>query len=142
MNIQMIVLMEILVGVSIVFCKIPSENRSLDRPCGRLISNFESCQCQDGTVYVSQSELRTNCGMIYDNPISSCTCNDGSTWTAGGTTPIDTPKEKPCNNWKNVKLCTCLNGESYEKKKDLKRNCKENENPITSCECKDGNSWE
>merc|ERR1719422_1787238 len=134
----MIVLMEILIGVSIVFCKIPSENRSLERPCGRLISNFESCQCQDGTVYVSQSELRTNCGMKYDNPISSCTCNDGSTWTAGGTPTGVTPTGKPCNNWKNVKLCSCLNGESYEKKRDLRRNCKENANPITSCECIDG----
>ena len=138
---QTIVLIEILIGVSMVFCKIPLENRSLERPCGGLISNFESCQCQDGNVYVSQSELRTNCGMIYGNPISSCTCNDGSTWTAGGT-PTEKPAGKPCNNWKNVKVCSCLNGESYEKKRDLRRKCKENANPITSCECKDGSSWE
>ena len=138
----MIVLIEILIGVSMVFCKIPLENRSLERPCGGLISNFESCQCQDGTVYASQSELRKNCGMINNNPILSCTCNDGSTWTAGGIPTIEKPAGKPCNNWKNVKLCSCLNGESYEEKRDLRRKCKDNVNPITSCECKDGSSWE
>ena len=131
------VIIQVIFGVMIVQCNTQIQDKTFERPCsGGLFSNFQSCQCQDGSEYDNESELRINCGAISNNPISSCVCSDGSSWIAGGKT-----SESPCGKWKNVAKCTCLNGESY-KKRDLRKECKENENPITSCECKDGTTWE
>ena len=128
-------IVQMIFGAMIVQCNTQIQDTTFERPCsGGLFSNFQSCQCQDGSEYDNESDLRMNCGSISNNPILSCVCSDGSSWTAGG-------KTDPCGKWKNVAKCTCLNGESY-KKRDLRKNCKEDENPITSCECKDGTTWE
>merc|ERR1711894_637918 len=57
--------------------------------------------------------------------------------------PTPPPKpEKPCNGTKNVESCRCKDGETYDNKKDLRKNCKKDENPVVDCSCKDGSIWE
>merc|ERR1712227_85269 len=115
------------------------------KPCGGE-ENLEECVCKDGSTYDNKEDLKENCPRHSDNDIVSCTCTDGEDWSpsvndgkhgrGGGK-----GKERPCVEKRNVQNCTCEDGETYESKKDLKENCKD-DNPISSCECKDGSTWE
>merc|ERR1719288_646209 len=49
-----------------------------ERPCGGR-KNITECVCQDGEKY-SGKDIRKNC-RPRKNPIETCTCEDGTTWT-------------------------------------------------------------
>ena len=76
------------------------------RPC-ETQENVESCTCKDGEVYTSKEDLDTNCNKKGCNPVTSCACVDGTTWSP----PHHYPK--PCGCKDNLKECTCEDDEKY-----------------------------
>ena len=110
--------------------------RGKPKPCDRR-DNLSECTCEDRETYDSPRDIRRNC-RPDENPIVSCACNDETTWTPDDTTW--TPPEKPCGGRENLDECTCEDGETYSGR-DVKRNCKRDDNPIVSCDCKDGTTW-
>ena len=49
-----------------------------EKPCGGK-KNVTECVCQDGEKY-SGKEIIKKC-IIMKNPIETCNCEDGTTWT-------------------------------------------------------------
>ena len=102
------------------------------KPCGYEL-NLEECTCLDEETYTSYDDLKENCKK-RDNPIQSCTCEDGDDWAPPAS-------KRPCGKTRLVESCTCEDGETYDNKRDIKRNCKKDENPITECQCENGTTW-
>jgi len=99
----------------------------------------EGCVCQDESTCDSYKDCKKEtCGRKNDNPVVSCTCLDGEEWTK----PEE--PETPCDGgrrwWKDVKSCTC-DGETYEGKKEIKRNCGKKGENAEECTCSDDSTW-
>jgi len=110
--------------------------RGKSKPCEDW-SNVESCLCTDESTCDNKDDCKANCGKRSDNPIVSCTCADGESWTPKkGGRPGN--KGKPCGSWRNTTSCTC-NGVTYEGREE-KKSCDKDE--IEYCTCDDGTTWE
>ena len=129
----------------------------LQAPCGR-DNNVKKCLCQNGKTYYQTEDGNIDRRCPDDtNPVQSCTCTDGSVWespTTRGPPRPDTTQAPPssnqceseeitpCNNYENVRECTCNNGRTYKGRQAIRRNCKKSTNPISICICTDGSSWD
>merc|ERR1712018_830002 len=80
----------------------------------------ESCECNDGSTCEDKDDCKQNCGK---RNIVSCTCADGEEWTKPEK-PSRPGKQRPCGSRREVVNCTCEDGETYERLRDIKRNCK------------------
>ena len=111
------------------------------KPCKRN-GGIESCICTDESTCDSKDDCKANCGKRSKNPIVSCTCADGESWTKPEKGDRDRPakKERPCGKGRNIESCVCADGETYEGRA-VRRNCKKDDNPATECTCKDGSEW-
>ena len=99
----------------------------------------EGCVCQDESTCDSYKDCKKEtCGKKNGNPVVSCTCLDGEEWTK----PEE--PETPCDGgrrwWKDVKSCTC-DGETYEGKREMKRNCGRKGENAEECTCSDDSTW-
>merc|ERR1712018_212589 len=72
--------------------------RGKSKPCEDW-SNVESRLCTDESTCDNKDDCKANCGKRSDNPIVSCTCADGESWTPKkGGRPGN--KGKPCGSWR------------------------------------------
>merc|ERR1712110_1156505 len=67
-----------------------------------------------------------NCGMRSKNPIVSCTCADGESWTKPEKGDRPAKKDRPCGKGRNIESCVCADGETYEGRA-VRRNCKKDD---------------
>ena len=116
------------------------------RPCGGS-DNIEECTCEDGEIYDDEEDLKESCRRRGPdaNPIEYCTCVDGTTWEPPGDREGGRSPGRPCGGRDNIEECTCEDGEIYDDKEYLKENCRRHgpdANPIKSCSCGDGKTWE
>ena len=95
---------------------------------------IETCECNDGSTCDGYEDCKENCGK---RKIVSCTCADGEEWTKP-----EKPSRpgKPCGSRREIVNCTCEDGETYESR-DIRRNCKREDNPVQECECENGDTW-
>jgi len=134
------VIVLLLVGIVTVSC-LPKRGRGgggrgRGRGKGPCKNNggIELCICTDESTCDSKEDCRENCGKRSDNPILSCTCEDGETWTKP---ERSRNRVRPCGSWRNTESCTC-NGETYEGRRE-KKSCKDE---VEYCTCDDGTTWE
>merc|ERR1711944_177775 len=144
-SIMKLVIVLLLVGIVTVNC-LPKRGggrgrggRGKSKPCEGW-SNVESCLCTDESTCDSKDDCKANCGKRSDNPIVSCTCTDGESWTKPEKGGRLENKDRPCGKRRNVESCVCADGETYEGRA-VKRNCKKDDNPAEACTCKDGSEW-
>merc|ERR1712180_380143 len=139
-NIMKLVVVLLLVGIVTVSC-LPKRgggggrgrrNKFCQKNDG--VDWDEGCVCQDESTCDSWDDCKENCGKRSGNPVVSCTCLDGEEWTK------PEKPETPCDGgrrWlKDVKSCTC-DGETYEEKREMKRNCGKKGENAEQCTCSD-----
>merc|ERR1712244_191913 len=83
-NIMKLVVVLLLVGIVTVSC-LPKRGGGgrgggAKKPC-KANGGIESCICTDESTCDSNDDCKATCGKRSDNPIVSCTCADGESWT-------------------------------------------------------------
>merc|ERR1711996_2040 len=104
-----VVIILLLVGIVTVSC-LPKRGggRGKGKPC-KGNGGIESCICTDESTCDSKADCRANCGKRSDNPIVSCTCADGASWTCNGVTYEGRDEKKSCDK-DEIEYCTCDDG--------------------------------